>query len=183
MEQPVGDSARSAALAFLDEHNAASVEHLQGTLLEHLLRVEDLLRRWGGSEALALAALCHATYGTDGFAPNLLELDGRDRLREVIGPEAEETVYFYASCDRAVVYPRLADDPVRYRDRFTDTEFDATPSQMRDFVDLTVANEVEIAVSAGNPTEWTWLADFCKMTQHLASPPVFAGAAVLLGIG
>ncbi len=176
------DATRARALAFLDERDAAGVEHLQGTLFEHLVNVETLLRQWGAPESLAIAGLCHATYGTDGFAPFLLGLQERSVLRGVIGNEAEETVYFYASCDRTVVYPRLGPPPVTWRDRFSAGEFEATPAQLRDFVELTMANEVEIAAAAGNPQEWTWLADFCRKVRPLASVDVYRGAASILGL-
>jgi hypothetical protein len=49
------------------------------------------------------------------------------------------------------------------------------------FVDLTYANEVELAASSpGGPAEWTWLADFCRETSRWASPAFSDGAAGLL---
>jgi hypothetical protein len=47
--------------------------------------------------------------------------------------------------------------------------------------DLTLANEVELAASsAGGPTEWTWLAEFCRDAQRRASPGFYAGAMAVL---
>jgi hypothetical protein len=40
--------------------------------------------RLGGGRGVRLAALCHATYGTDGFPHALLPLDRRARLRAAI---------------------------------------------------------------------------------------------------
>jgi hypothetical protein len=49
------------------------------------------------------------------------------------------------------------------------------------FVDLTYANEVELAVSSPDgPTGWTWLADFCRQTSRWASRGFSGGAARLL---
>ena len=49
------------------------------------------------------------------------------------------------------------------------------------FVDLTFANEVELAVaSPGGPAGWTWLADFCADASRWASPRFAAGANALL---
>ncbi len=90
-----------------DRHDAAATPHLFGDLLTHLLGTEALVRQWGGSDRLALAALGHATYGTDGFEPHLLPVSERAQLAAAIGDRAEALVYFYASCDRDAFYPQL----------------------------------------------------------------------------
>jgi len=52
---------------------------------------------------------------------------------------------------------------------------------VRLFVDLTFANEVELAASSpGGPGEWTWLADFCRDAGRWASAGFAAGATALL---
>ena len=96
---------REAVVAFLRAHGAEETPHIFGDLLSHLVGVEALVREWGGSDLLALAALGHATYGTDGFEPFILEPGQRSELVDAIGPEAEAFVYFYAACDRDVFYP------------------------------------------------------------------------------
>jgi hypothetical protein len=181
-----GSARRDAALDFLREHGADETPHLFGDLLTHLVGVEELVRTWGGSDLLALAALGHATYGTHGFEPHLLELDQRAVLAEVIGAEAEAFVYFYASCDRDVFYPQLASPDsqpgdLRFRDRFTGESSLPDPGDVGRFVDLTYANEVELAAtSPGGAAEWTWLAEFCRDTGRWASPAFSAGAGALL---
>jgi hypothetical protein len=181
-----GADGRRAVLAFLQAHGADTTPHIFGDLLSHLVGVETLVREWGGTDLLALAALGHATYGTDGFAPNILELDQRGELVDAVGPDAEAFVYFYASCDRGAFYPQLAAPDVdlgdlRFRDRFTGSEFIPSASYVTLFVDLTYANEVELAcASPGGPTGWTWLADFCRDTRRWASPGFSAGAHALL---
>jgi hypothetical protein len=179
---------RATALAFLHRHEADTTPHLFGDLLTHLCGVEELVRAWGGSDLLALAALGHATYGTHGFEPHLLELADRSVLAGAIGPQAEGLVYFYDSCDRDDFYPQLeAPDTtladLRFRDRFDGTDVRPSAEQVTHFVDLTYANEAELAAtSPGGPAEWTWLADFCRRTRRWASPGFFAGAAALLAI-
>jgi hypothetical protein len=177
---------RAATIEFLRARGAATTPHIFGDLLSHLVGVESLVRDWGGSDTLALTALGHATYGTDGFAPNLLELDQRSVLAATIGEEAEALVYFYASCARGPFYPQLtAPDTglgdLRFLDRFTGTESTPSADEVRLFVDLTYANEAELAASSpGGPAEWSWLADFCRDTRRWASPGFFAGVAALL---
>jgi hypothetical protein len=178
---------REAALAFLGRHDAAGTPHLFGDLLTHLLGTEALVRRWGGSERLALAALGHATYGTDGFEPYLLPVSERAQLAVAIGDRAEALVYFYASCDRDAFYPQLVDEAravgdLTFRDRFTGDERRPEPEQVTLFVDLTYANEGELAASSpGGPAEWTWLADFRRQTERWASPGFADGLFGLVG--
>jgi hypothetical protein len=180
---------RESAVAFLRRHGAATTPHIFGDLLRHLEGVEALVRTWGGSDLLALAALGHATYGTDGFEPHILELDRRSELADTIGPEAEALVYFYASCDRGAFYPQLTapDTELRdlqFRDRFTGRETEPSAEYVRLFVDLTFANETELAAaSPGGPAEWTWLAVFCAEASRWASPGFTAGALALLQPG
>src|SRR5262245_36232371 len=90
----------AAAIALLTERGARELPHPGGTLLAHLRRVHDVLAGWGARPVLRLAGLCHAFYGTDGFATALGELSRRDELAAVIGEDAERLVYLYASCDR-----------------------------------------------------------------------------------
>ncbi|MDT9701794.1 DUF6817 domain-containing protein [Streptomyces sp. P17] len=133
------------ALAFLRELGADRIPHPGGTLLAHLERVRDRLALWGARPALQLAGLCHACYGTDGFPAALLSLDHREDLAEVIGPDAEAIVYFYASCDRAASYPSFADSAPAFRDRFTGRTYAPDLHLRRDFAEVTVANELDLA--------------------------------------
>ncbi|MGW5655895.1 DUF6817 domain-containing protein [Streptomyces humi] len=133
------------AVAFLRGLGAAEISHPGGTLLVHLQRVQDRLAAWGARPALQLAGLCHAFYGTDGFPAALLSLDRRAELAEVIGAEAEEIVYLYASCDRKATYPALADPGAVFRDRFTGRDRVPGPRLCRDFAELSAANELDLA--------------------------------------
>ncbi|MCX4819486.1 hypothetical protein OG883_06100 [Streptomyces sp. NBC_01142] len=133
------------AVALLHKAGAARIDHPGGTLLAHLERVRERLEAWGARPALQLAGLCHAFYGTDGFATSLLPLERRDELTAAIGREAEELVYFYASCDRGASYRTLPRADAAYRDRFTGETFTPTAGQRRDFAELTAANELDLA--------------------------------------
>lgn len=132
------------AMAMLREANADQIEHPGGTLLAHLERVRTLLDSWDARPALVAAGLCHAFYGTDGFAVALLDLEHRSELDGAIGAEAEALVYLYASCDRKSTYPGLADDGP-FVDRFTGASYSPSRQQRRDFAELTAANELDLA--------------------------------------
>jgi hypothetical protein len=71
--------------AFLVQRGAGCLQHPGGTLYEHVSRVADLLADWGASEEVRAAGLCHACYGTDGYAPALLSLADRPVLAAVDG--------------------------------------------------------------------------------------------------
>ncbi|HZZ47802.1 MAG TPA: alpha/beta hydrolase [Pseudonocardia sp.] len=136
------------ALGLLREVSAGQLDHPGGHLLDHLRRVHRLVAAWGGSRRARLAALCHAMYGTDGFPHPLLDLDQRDRVRAVIGDEAESLVYLYGACDRARTYPHLDGSPVALTDRFTGETAILRAGDLAEFALLTVANELDVARTA-----------------------------------
>ena len=138
----------AAVSELLDERGAAGISHPGGTLLAHLQRVHALLAQWGARPAVRLAGLCHAFYGTDGFATALGDSSHRDELAAVIGQEAERLVYLYASCDRRFSYPRLAERAGPFKDRFTGTVLRPPLALRRDFAELTAANELDIAAAS-----------------------------------
>jgi hypothetical protein len=136
-------STTDEARALLRRLGADRTPHPGGTLLAHLERVRIQLALWEARPDLQVAGLCHAFYGTDGFPTALLPLDRRTELASVIGPEAEEIVHFYASCDRGATYPHLLEP--RFRDRFTGRTYAPDPLLRRDFAELTAANELDLA--------------------------------------
>ncbi|MCM2423803.1 DUF6817 domain-containing protein [Streptomyces sp. RKAG293] len=152
---PERDDASDDAVTFLRTLGAAEIEHPGGTLLEHLQRVSRLLKAWDARRDLQLAGLCHAFYGTDGFATSLLPLESRGELVGLIGADAEELVYFYASCDRKASYRTLTGEGGTFRDRFTGHTFSPAPHRRRDFAELTAANELDLAaIDPAFRTEW-----------------------------
>jgi hypothetical protein len=103
-----------------------------------------LLSDWGADEVLQAAGLCHACYGTEGFDHALIDVANRQTLVELIGPKAEALVYLYCGCDRAVVYPLLlGDGPLAFRDRFTGCVHTLPEHEVRAFLEVTAANELD----------------------------------------
>lgn len=138
---------RHRAGAFLVRQGAAVIPHLNGFLLDHLERTEGLLRDWECSETVAMAGLCHAAYGTDGFVAFLVPLDRRWEVGEVVGPEVESLAYLYASCDRDFVYRNLREGVApAFRDRFNGQVFEPGEHQLRAFIDITLANEADVGM-------------------------------------
>ncbi|RFU42598.1 hypothetical protein DZF91_05580 [Actinomadura logoneensis] len=135
------------AIALLESRGAGVIRHPGGTLLAHLRRVHARLDAWGGRSDLLSAGMCHAFYGTDGFAVSLGDVERRDELAEVIGESAERLVYVYGCCDRGRSYPGLAEGG-EFVDRFTGAPMALSEGERRDFAELTVANELDV-VDAG----------------------------------
>ncbi|MFE3500175.1 DUF6817 domain-containing protein [Kitasatospora sp. NPDC059160] len=132
---------------FLRAHEADRTPHPGGTLLAHLTRVAARLADWGTDSAVQTAGLCHAAYGTDGFDGALLALDERATLVDLLGDRAEAIVYLYASCDRAAVYPRLGrDETPLFHDRFTGEDHTPPEEDLRAFLAITAANELDVFV-------------------------------------
>ena len=177
-------SHRGNALQLLRDRHADSVQHLSGTLLEHLERTEQLLLAWGSTDALALAGLCHAAYGTDGFASVLLRLDERAILTAAVGSDVEATVYFYASCDRGFLYPQVgAGEWPAFRDRFTGEVFAPSEEQIRAFADLTLANEADVVTQASASTCLPeWFLSLARDFKQLASREVADACELLISI-
>ncbi len=144
----------------------------------------SLLESWGASGEVQWAGLCHACYGTDGFAPSLLDLDERGVLADRIGARAEAWVYMYASCDRGAVYPVLgAPGPVHFRDRFTGQRSMLSEEDAAVLTELTAANELDIVMV--NPAWGAQMApgllDLLGAARHRLSEPAWEACASILG--
>ncbi len=124
---------------------AADFQHLNGNLIEHLKGTRDILASWSASEILQDAGLYHAAYGTAGFEQQMVSVEQRAKIANLIGSSAEEVVYQYCACDRAYFWPklRLETNP-SFRNRFNGEIYSLKPQMLKDFCELTVANELEI---------------------------------------
>ena len=128
---------------------AADFAHINGNLIDHLQDTKDLLASWSASKVLQDAGLYHAAYGTAGFEEQMVAANQREKIAEIIGPQAEEIVYQYCACDRDYFWPQLgiAKNP-KFRNRFTLQSYPLKPQALKDFCELTVANELEIAMGS-----------------------------------
>jgi hypothetical protein len=177
-----GSARERRILDFLVDHGAGGLRHPGGTLLDHLCRTHGLLVAWRAPAPLALAGLCHAAYGTDGYPHALVAPTDRHAVVEVAGADAEAIVHLYARCDRAVVHPQLGRRrPVAFRDRITRTTTHVTGAALRSFAELTVANELDVlAHQRSTPTDRAELADLLTRCRALVSPAASAAVAAAL---
>lgn len=163
---------------------AGEFAHFDGSLADHLRGTERLLRSWGASDAVCVAGLYHAAYGTDGYAPALASIDRRRDIAALIGVEAEALAYLYGACDREVFHPRIGtQSQLVFCDRFSRAEYEISPIHLAQFCELTVANELEIAGRNANYREkhrTSLLALFERMSG-LVSPAAFDAGKAMLG--
>jgi hypothetical protein len=134
-------------LSALHDLGVAELAHLNSNLASHLIGTYQRLQRWGSSTSVCMAGLYHAAYGTDGFAEQLVGLESRESISNVIGVEAETLVYIYAACDRTYFYPRLRrEDRPEFKDRFSVKTSYLEEQVLRNFCELTIANELDVAL-------------------------------------
>ncbi len=126
---------------------AGDFMHLDGSLIEHLKETKELLKKWGASTELQDAGLYHAAYGTAEFSQSLVSFEKREDIAGIIGEVAEELVYQYCACDRDIFFSKIEQDtnPI-FPNRFTGESYALPETTLRDFCELTAANETEIAI-------------------------------------
>ncbi|MBV1921703.1 MAG: hypothetical protein KUG73_13575 [Pseudomonadales bacterium] len=131
----------------LVELHAVGFQHLDGSLIDHLKGTQEILEKWGASISLQDAGLYHAAYGTAGFSQSLVSTDQREKIADVIGATAEEIVYQYCASDRETFFSRIGRDlsPI-FPNRFTGESYVLSERMLRDFCELTAANEIEISI-------------------------------------
>ena len=126
--------------------------HLNGNLESHLSGTYKLLMEWNNPEYICDAGLYHAVYGTQplkrlGIPHKEYSPSDRPKIREIIGEESEQLVYLYGACDRDYFYPQIGSPMAVYRDRFTGKTLELSPKILKDILEITMANELEICVS------------------------------------
>jgi hypothetical protein len=128
----------------LGSHN---LQAQNGWLIDHLIGTYEQLKKWGADETLCDAGLFHAAYGTFDYDQKLIDVSRRHELATLIGKEVESIVYTYCACNRDKTYPNLKNRVVLFSDRFDNQTRYLTTSQLHNFCELTVANQLELATS------------------------------------
>lgn len=140
---PGARAKRRRALRFLRESGAEDVDHSGERLLDHLLGTERLLASWGARPALSDAGLFHSVYGTEFLGEGIVELDQRERVRELIGAEAEALAWFWHGVRRESLAGNLErEDGFRIELR-DGTDAPLTGQQFEDLVNLMIVDAVE----------------------------------------
>jgi hypothetical protein len=136
-------------LRVLEALGAGAFVHVNGSLAAHLHGTHALLKRWGNRDALCRAGLYHAVYGTAGIRGSLASVAMRDAIANVIGNEAERLAYLYGACARDAFHPRIGTpDQLDFPDRFTEAQHPISAPDLRDFCEITLANELELSLGS-----------------------------------
>jgi hypothetical protein len=172
----------TALPALLRARGAAEIEHPGGTLYDHLERVQLALARLGAPTDVQLAGRAHAVYGTDGFDVRLLADDERPLLAGLIGSSAEALVHRYGRCDRDRTWGALASTGLVH-DRVTGEAEQLDGAQLRDFADLSLVNELDVAEHAPGFLEQHggYFRRLAEEWSPVLSPTVAAEARRVLG--
>lgn len=126
---------------------AEGFEHMDGSLMDHLNGTRTLLREWSASRALQDAGLYHAAYGTAGFDESLVSVQQRGEIAKIIGEKSEELVYQYCACDRDDFFSKVGvEKNPEFLNRFTGQRYYLSEDLLKQFCELTAANETEIAM-------------------------------------
>lgn len=80
-----------------------------GNFFDHLTGVYKILFAWGQPQYVVRAGMFHSVYGTFDYRYSLYDLrEGREPLRNLIGPAAEELAFTICTSDRIGLLHRLA---------------------------------------------------------------------------
>jgi hypothetical protein len=82
----------------LKELGADTIMHSDGTLYEHLSRVEEILKISRCSQEVSTAGLIHSIYGTEFF--KTVTTTDRSRVRTVAGERAEYLAWIFCNANR-----------------------------------------------------------------------------------
>ncbi|HTF98533.1 MAG TPA: hypothetical protein VL995_20500 [Cellvibrio sp.] len=133
-------------LSYLELLGASEYNHISGPMINHLTGTYNILSSWGAPLLTCKAGLFHAIYGPQGLPSPLISLEKRLDIKNFIGHDVEELVYFYCACDKSFVLPQFkATSEIIFKDRFTGEEKQFDKNLMTSFCELTVANEIDVA--------------------------------------
>jgi hypothetical protein len=103
----------SIKIEYLRSLGSMEVSHSGESLFDHLFGVQKNLRDMGAPEYLQDAGLFHSVYGTAIFKHQ--STTDRDKVRELIGEQAEEVVFTFGSIPKPRQKNILAMKPSQLR--------------------------------------------------------------------
>jgi len=140
--------------------------HINGNLLSHLKGTKDLLSKWGNREALCNAGLYHSIYGTQGYKKQ--SSNDRTNIINIIGEEAEKIIFYFSTCDREHFYPQIGYPELKHRNRLNEEIEVLDESMVKDLLELTLANELEILMKLPPPLTENWKILFERFKNYVS---------------
>ena len=157
-------------LALVCASGADKLAHSGRALLGHLVGTYRILKDWGNPEPVCAGGLFHSIYGTNVFRPQAIKPWERDRVRAVIGTEAEEYAHLFCSVNRPQALLDAIDSGTLV-DRVQGGTVLVERNVLRALLEIECANLIE----QGSRTVHLRLV-FCKalMTPSLISPLAYS---------
>jgi len=97
------DPLRDRIQVFLASVGTNNTKHTTGTLMQHLLRVYDLLRQKDCADHVCAAGAVHSIFGTNAFATATLTADRQNSVAAVVGAEATRLALLFGQINRPAV--------------------------------------------------------------------------------
>lgn len=162
-------------LSALIRFGALDQRHSDQTLFDHLRGTYQILLNWESERPLCLAGLCHSIYGTESHRQHTVLLSDRQKIRELIGFEAEELTYLFGAHVKDHFWSFL-ETPGNYEilDRFTGQTVPISKKQVSQLVTLTLANWLEQRPRVDKKYQFLRQEEFCRSKEFL--PPIAYGA-------
>jgi hypothetical protein len=124
----------------------AQIGHSERSFFAHLTGTYHLLKNWENSDEVCYAGLFHSIYGTEFFRVEVVPLDGRDKIKALIGERAERLAYYFCATERrALLGQNNRWPPHIMRDRLAQKEYEITSADYRDLAEIAIANFIEQA--------------------------------------
>lgn len=138
-------ASREKVVNFLKERSANEVRHSGGNLLDHLIGVEAILRRWDEPAAVQLAGLFHSIYGTESFRRAILSPHSRGEVRAIIGEEAEALAWLFGGLkvESLLQWVRSPDGTPSVQTRWSNEPVRMSRMHARSLVAIFAANWLE----------------------------------------
>jgi hypothetical protein len=128
-------------VTFLREQTKG-VKHSGRTFFQHLTGVYNLLNWRGLPDYVCLAGLFHSIYGTNIFTHRAMLIGERNKVRHLIGSEAERLAYIFCSCNRpmALVEAAKRGSPYHVVNRRNGEIIQLSTADMIDLLEIEAAN-------------------------------------------
>jgi hypothetical protein len=135
-----------STIAFLKELGADTIAHRANrNLLEHLIAIYELLARWHHEQPVAVAGLMHSVYGTSAFETACVAPSERQRVRAIVGEQAERLAYLFSAMERDQFLDSLGSN--RIVSRFGDGAIAVSDADTRILCEILFANELDLAIA------------------------------------
>lgn len=134
----------STAKKYLKKQGAESILHVkEGSLFDHLCRVEKTLLAWGAEPSVCSAGLFHSIYSTENLKVPLVEDSQKEEVQMLLGEEAEHLVSLFPKIDRNSFLSNTVSGPFEAHDREEKSSISLTKKEFIGLLHIFLANELD----------------------------------------